>query len=154
MCIRDSPDVPPMGDEDIFHSLEPPERPTKSEAARQWFSSVGTMFTKCVPLDKIKAQFNKSRERSQDDDEEVYHQFPDNSFPDMNSTGDSARPFQPAVIPEQQPSAKGAMPGDDEWAESLARRASSEIDRVREDTRRRSKTLPQRSGTASNYVLN
>merc|ERR1712166_835677 len=140
---------PSMGDEDIFaHSSPVTERPSKSAAARQWFSSVGSMFTKCVPINQIRERFSRTRERTNsnltlDDDgaDEVYHQSPDmNSTTSTGSNAPSHEGFRPPPLPDK--SATLVVPGDDEWAESLALRASYEIDRVREDTRRRSKTLP------------
>ena len=80
-----------------------------------------------------------------------YHEFPE-----MNQTSTAAHSqaaFRPPSIPDRNiavpypspPAEKLSSPGDDEWAENLAKRASYEIDRVREDTRRRSKTMPEAS---------
>eukprot|EP00658_Telonema_sp_P-2_P013426 TRINITY_DN15082_c0_g1_i5.p1 TRINITY_DN15082_c0_g1~~TRINITY_DN15082_c0_g1_i5.p1 ORF type:complete len:176 (+),score=42.31 TRINITY_DN15082_c0_g1_i5:154-681(+) len=165
MCIRDSinaeyGDSFPclMAEEDIFAPAHGYTSPSENPGqAKQVLSSISSFFTKCVPanaMGRLKARFSRSGQGTEPADQEpgMYHQFPD-----MNTTSTGVdRPAQPAFvpprIPDAAPPAKAPMAGDDEWAESLARRASYEIDRVREDTRRRAHTMPE-SGQGSNYAL-
>merc|ERR1711977_610965 len=164
-----------MADEDIFVAAERRENPNRSQRAKQWMSSVSSMFSKCVPADtiqKMKARFNKSSQ-SEDGSQGMSDSLVDSDyheFPEMNQTSSTSSQqagFRPPSIPEKNiavpypspPAEKLTSPGDDEWADNLAKRASYEIDRVREDTRRRSKTMPQASTSSpwspsdNNYQL-
>ena len=140
-------------------------------------------------IQKMKARFNKSSQvctlcqgvqlvhdgavQSEDGSQGMSDSLVDSDyheFPEMNqtsSTNSQQAGFRPPSIPEKNiavpypspPAEKLTSPGDDEWAENLAKRASYEIDRVREDTRRRSKTMPQASTSSpwspsdNNYQL-
>merc|ERR1712224_301052 len=76
-----------MADEDIFAAAERRENPNRSQRAKQWMTSVSSMFSKCVPADtiqKMKARFNKSSQ-SEDGSQGMsdslvdsdYHEFPE-----------------------------------------------------------------------------
>merc|ERR1711998_335934 len=128
-----------MADEDIFAAAERRENPNRSQRAKQWMTSVSSMFSKCVPTEsfqKMKARFNKAgqpQEGSQALVDNDYHEFPE-----MNQTSTAAHSqaaFRPPSIPDRNiavpypspPAEKLSSPGDDEWAENLAKRAITVI---------------------------
>ena len=88
-----------------------------------------------------------------------YHAMPENDQTSRGGFGGGSMP--PPSNVRQRSWTEGSSPrspnpqlsADEEWAENLAKRASFEIDRVREDSRRKSKNTSATGSADSNYAL-